>query len=561
METDREKLTLVVTGHVDHGKSTVIGRLLYDTGALPQGTIDRVRVISQETGQPFEFAFLLDAFEEERRQGITIDTTRLQFRTAKRDYLIIDAPGHKEFLKNMISGASDAEAAFLVVDAERGVEEQTRRHAHMLSLLGVGRVGVLVNKMDLVGYSSEVFSRIQDELAAFLWHLGLAAGPFVPLSALAGENILTPSPRLAWHSGPSLIGALDSLPKNARSESLRLPIQDVYKFDDRRIIAGRLASGRIGAGDEILISPGQKKTKVSSLAYWLEKDKKSVALVGESIGLTVADEFFNHRGEVISSVEDPPTVTDRFKASIFWMGKTPLIKNKNYKLKLATFSSEMVVEEIYNLIDSNSLAPLSGAGAVSFNEVAEVAIHAAKALAVDLFADHKETGRFVVVDGYDVAGGGIVTSLLARPASERGFVRGEVVARCEVFEEYYYNLATFSVTKKEAPQAVFQVGDSVPLRGRSYSYPDSFDIVVFRDQVAVRIREGKVQDILALDEYSFASFPLVNGRGFALKVQTPAEWATARSAFLTETTRDEAELAAKYLDFNAYRKIAFIGDE
>ncbi|MDR1677011.1 MAG: 50S ribosome-binding GTPase, partial [Deltaproteobacteria bacterium] len=315
MTGEREKLRLVFTGHVDHGKSTVIGRLLYDTGALPQGTVDKIKRISAETGKHFEFAYLLDAFEEEQKQGITIDTTQLQFKTERRDYVIIDAPGHKEFLKNMISGASDAEAAFLVVDAERGVEEQSRRHAHMLSLLGVRQIGVIVNKMDLVNYRKSTFEEIINDLKKFFSNLGIANDLSIPLSAIEGENVVRASDKLSWYNGPSLIEALDDLKKAPDQEkSLRLPIQDVYKFDDRRILAGRIESGRVEVGDKIMISPGGKVTKVVALAAWLDRDLKDSAGYGESVGLIVEDEFFNRRGEVISLPDNPPKVVDRFKA-------------------------------------------------------------------------------------------------------------------------------------------------------------------------------------------------------------------------------------------------------
>ncbi|MDR2460180.1 MAG: GTP-binding protein [Deltaproteobacteria bacterium] len=556
-ENTRENLKLVVTGHVDHGKSTVIGRLLYDTDALPQGTIDRVREISKETGQPFEFAFLLDAFEEERKQGITLDTTRLQFSTAKRDYLIIDAPGHKEFLKNMISGAADAEAAFLVVDAKSGVEEQTKRHAHMLSLLGIDRVGVLVNKMDLVGYDRAVFFAIQKELTSFLLNLDLVSGPFVPLSALLGENILKPSELMPWYSGPTLIGTLDSLEKITRPQAVRFPIQDVYKFDDRRIIAGRLESGSLKVGDKLLISPGGKKTTIVSFAAWLKKDELTLAHAGQSLGIIVEDEFFNKRGELITAIDGSPKVTDNFKASIFWLGRAPLLKGKKYKLKLATFSSEASIEKIYGLIQSENLAPVAGAAEVSFNEVAEVLIRSKTPLALDLFSEHKVTGRFVLMDGYEVAGGGIVTGITEGAMLLSGFVDGEIRARSEVFEEYVYSLERMLVTKKPGKCFLYHLGDSVPLEGESYNYPDSFDIVVFRDQVAIKIRSGVVSAITRLCDYLYEGFPMVNGRGFALKADSDAKWLELRQALIVPGSLDETELATKYLDFNTYRKISF----
>jgi small GTP-binding protein len=555
----REKLSLVVTGHVDHGKSTVIGRLLYDTGSLPQGAVDRVREISRETGQPFEFAFLLDAFEEERRQGITIDTTRLQFRTERRDYLIIDAPGHKEFLKNMISGASDAEAAFLVVDAQRGVEEQSRRHAHMLSLLGVGRVGVLVNKMDLAGWSEAAFGRIREELSAYLWNLGIEAGPFLPLSALEGENVLVPSARMPWFRGPTLVSALDSIEKPVREEGLRLPIQDVYKFDARRIIAGRVESGAIAAGDEIVISPGRRRTRCVTVESWPEDTGKTSASAGESCGITVADEFFNRRGEVVSLPDDPPEAADSFRASVFWMGRDPLTAGRRYRLKLAADSCGCRVTGIYGRIDSDTLAPSGPAGEAHAGEVCEAAFRLERPVAMDLFSRHRVTGRFVVVDGYDVAGGGIVTGLGIPGETGAGFRAGGVYARASVFDEYSYSLGGGTVEIREPAPCVWAAGDPVPLSGDSFRYPPSFDVLVFRDRAAVRIRDGRVSEVIPLSAYEWDGFPAVNGRGFALKVVGRAEWEGLLEAVARGAAGAEPDPAARWLDFNTYRRIALTG--
>ncbi|MDR1658123.1 MAG: 50S ribosome-binding GTPase [Deltaproteobacteria bacterium] len=612
----RQKLHLVFTGHVDHGKSTVIGRLLYDTGSLPEGTVTKIRRISAETGQPFEMAFLLDAFEEEQKQGITIDTTRLQFKTKKRDYVIIDAPGHKEFLKNMISGAADAEAAFLVIDAQRGVEEQSRRHALMLKLLGISRIGLIINKMDLVGFSQDVFQAVSAELTGFLESLGLSPQVTLPLAALSGENIVAHSQAMTWYHGPTLIEALDGLTKDEGGQgSLRLPLQAIYKFDDRRILAGRIESGQVSVGDEILISPGGKKTKVVSLAAWLDRDLKSQSGAGESVGLMVSDEFFNRRGEIVSLPGEPPAVSDRLRASIFWMGRNPLKIKRRYKLRLATSESEAEITEIVRLVDSETLAaqngrnqaqsssespktmvgvfgpggqtqnaakPISsgpepsssaddahlkieertsGPEEVGFNQVAEVEILLQRQLAFDLFSRHRATGRFVLVDGFDVSGGGIVTEIFERLPVRFGFVGDGLRARCEVFEEYYYDISGMAVSKVTPKEPSYSLGDRVPLTGHSYRYPENFDIAVFRDRVAIRIRDGRVVSLLALQDYAYEGFPIVNGRGFGVLVNSERDWALVREDYDRLTTDNETALAERWLDFNTYRRIPMGGGE
>ncbi|MFC6169887.1 GTP-binding protein [Loigolactobacillus jiayinensis] len=267
---DNSELHIVMVGHVDHGKSTVIGRLLYDTKSLPEGTIDKVKQIAKETGKPFEYAYLLDAFEEEQKQGITIDTTQLKFHTDSREYVIIDAPGHKEFLKNMISGASDAEVAFLIVDAARGVEEQTKRHAYILRLLGIRQIYVLINKMDLVDYEQTRFTAVKAEVSAFLATLQLQAAGFIPVSAYYGENLLQRSAKMPWYTGKSFITTLDSIQAKPTpvDQPLRLPIQDVFKFDDRRIIAGRIEAGALQVDDKIKLYPSGRETVVTEFANW-----------------------------------------------------------------------------------------------------------------------------------------------------------------------------------------------------------------------------------------------------------------------------------------------------
>ena len=333
------ELKIVFVGHVDHGKSTIIGRLLYETHSLPQGIIDKVQRIADETGKNFEYAYLLDAFAEERQQGITIDMTQIQFSTDKRDYLIIDAPGHKEFLKNMISGAANANVAFLVIDAQAGVQEQSRRHAYLLSLLGINQIFVLVNKMDLVAYSQERFNEVTSAMEEFLKPLNVKPAAYIPISGFLGDNVIATSDNLSWYNGNTLIDTLDFITadEGLSKRPLRLPIQDVYKFDERRIVAGRIEAGALEVGDTITIYPEGRKTQIIEIASWLPKDRRTTAQAGESVGIIVKDEFFNKRGELITKDQDTaPNISNRLRASIFWLGKTPLTIGKKYKLKLAT---------------------------------------------------------------------------------------------------------------------------------------------------------------------------------------------------------------------------------
>jgi bifunctional enzyme CysN/CysC len=332
------QLKIVIVGHVDHGKSTLVGRLIHDTGSLPEGKFEAVRAMSERRGMPFEWAFLLDAMQAERDQGITIDTTQIRFRTQKRPYVIIDAPGHKEFLKNMVTGAASSEGALLLIDAHEGVQEQSRRHGYLLHLLGVDQVAVLVNKMDLVGYSADRFGEVAETYRGYLAGLGVRPACIVPISAREGDNMVEHSARMPWYQGPTVVQALDAFePKGTAAERpLRMPVQDVYKLDQRRIIAGRIEAGRLRVGDEVVFSPSNKTVRIKSIEAWQVPEAPQEAEAGQSVGVTLTEQIFVERGEVMSHLEQAPMETNVFKARLFWLGRAPLAAGSSYTLKLGT---------------------------------------------------------------------------------------------------------------------------------------------------------------------------------------------------------------------------------
>lgn len=407
----RPKMNIVIVGHVDHGKSTLIGRLFYDTNSLPDGKYEAVAKVCQDTGKDFEFAFLLDALEEERDQGVTIDTAQAYFSTGKRDYVIIDAPGHKEFLKNMVTGAASADAAILLIDADEGVQEQSRRHGYLLKLLGIKQVTVVINKMDLVDYSRQVFESVKAEYSAFLAQLGVQPAYVIPASAREGDNVASHSPATVWYDGPTVLESLDmftSVPSKLELP-LRMPVQDVYKFDKRRIIAGRVESGLLRVGDRIRFSPSGREGVVNTIERW-SCPRRDYAVPEESIGLTLTEQLFLERGEILSHVDNPPRSSSMLTANLFWLGNRHLVAGRNYTLKLATQELKCQVWSISNIIDTSSLAPTGSISQeVAKNEVATVTFSLKKPVAFDLFSDVIETGRFVLVDNHDVAGGGIIT--------------------------------------------------------------------------------------------------------------------------------------------------------
>ncbi|MGF1463400.1 MAG: adenylyl-sulfate kinase [Maricaulaceae bacterium] len=412
----RDIMRIVIVGHVDHGKSTLVGRMFHDTDSLPEGKVEAIREMCKKRGMPFEYAFLMDAMQAERDQGITIDTSQIWFKTDHRDYVIIDAPGHTEFLKNMITGASQADAALLVIDAGEGVREQSRRHGYLLHLMGIRQVAVAVNKMDLVDYEEEQFRLIKEEYSHYLSTIGVEATHFVPVSAREGDLIAMRTngegkANMDWYEGPTVVDALDGFQVSVppKHKPLRMMVQDVYKFDDRRIIAGRIESGRVRVGDTLLFSPANKTSKVASIESWpSDKEQPQVAEAGQSVGFTLTEQIFVERGNVVSLDVNPPVETDVFKAKVFWLGREPLKRHKTYKIKIGTSETSCQIQEIERIVDTSDLSQTT-AEQVERNQVGEVILRSKRMLALDEFIDNPRTGRFVIVDDYDLAGGGIIS--------------------------------------------------------------------------------------------------------------------------------------------------------
>jgi bifunctional enzyme CysN/CysC len=406
-----QQLKLVIVGHVDHGKSTLVGRLLHDTNSLPDGKMEAILASSKKRGMPFEWSFLMDALQTERDQGITIDTTQIWLRTQQRDVVIIDAPGHKEFLKNMITGAAQADAALVLIDAKEGIREQSKRHGYLLHLLGVRQIAVLVNKMDMVGYSETIFRTIETDYREYLASLGVTPTCFIPISARDGDCIKTHSTHMPWYTGQSVTDMLDifSVAQPDDDQPLRFPVQDVYKFDERRIIAGRIESGSLRVGDTLVFSPANTKVKVASIEAWPVPHQPLMHVsAGQSVGITLSDQIFVERGHVASHEHNAPIITNVFRARIFWLGHKPLEIEKRYKIKLATCEIMSEVRTIEHVIDSDTLEQIK-ATSVTRGNVAEVVFRTRGVVAVDDFNRNAQLGRFVIVQDYDVAGGGIIS--------------------------------------------------------------------------------------------------------------------------------------------------------
>lgn len=412
---DGGHLTIAIVGHVDHGKSTIVGRLLADTHSLPAGKLEKVAAFCAHRGRPLDYALLVDALRDERTQGITIETARVFFRSSRRNYLVMDAPGHVAFLRNMVTGAARADAAVLVIDALEGVQENSRRHGHLLWQLGFRDVVVLINKMDLVGYGEEPFTTVCREYGAFLAEVGVRALCYVPVSGPQGDNITAQSGRMPWYRGPTLLAVLDGIDRveNPRELPLRLPVQAVYRFggggsDDKRIIAGRIVAGRLRCGDELHFFPSGQRSRVASIELYGATSPET-ASAGQSTGLTLTDPIYIQRGDLATRAGDPlPRVARRLRVSVFWLDNEPMRLGSAYVLKLGTATVRATLTGILHVMDEADLKARADARAVHACEVAECTLELASPMACDTIGDLVETARFVIVHDCRIRGGGIV---------------------------------------------------------------------------------------------------------------------------------------------------------
>ena len=444
---------VVTVGHVDHGKSSFIGRLMYELGQVTEEKFQELKNISTKRGMEFEFAFLLDALQEERNQGITIDTTQIFFKTEKRNYIFIDAPGHKEFIKNMITGASSADIAFLIVDVEEGVKEQTKKHAYLLKILGFERVIVLYNKVDKIKYSQEKFDRVNKELESYLSKLEIKVHSSIPISAKNGDNISKKSQKTDWYLGGSVIDILDgfSIDKKDYKDELRFPVQDIYKVGDKRVIVGRVESGKITNDDTLLFLPTNQIVKIKTLESW--PSSKTEYNQGECLGITLDEQIFVDVGNVASRPEKPPKLMNRFEANIFWLSQKKVKLNKKYDMKINTGQYQVSINEIKKVIDTNDLQSKKNYD-VTKNDICELVFHSSQLIPMDNYSDIKSTGRFCLLDENEIVAGGILN--LKNFPDQR-----EVLSESKkniIPEEFYVSEIDRSVMLKHRPGIIWLTG-------------------------------------------------------------------------------------------------------
>ena len=554
-------LKFITCGSVDDGKSTLIGHILYDAKLIyadQEKALELDSKVGSRSGD-IDYSLLLDGLMAEREQGITIDVAYRYFTTDNRSFIVADTPGHEEYTRNMAVGASFADLAVILIDASQGVLVQTRRHARICKLMGIRHFVFAVNKMDLVKYSKSRFDEIVKQIEELKNELSLDDIYIIPLSATEGDNVTVKSENIPWYSGVPLLQYLETVDVDSseEEEGFYLPVQRVCRPDHTfRGFQGQIESGSISVGDEIVTLPSNEKAHVKQILM-TDKDVKT-AFKGQPVTITLDKEVDVSRGCVITKDTNLASYQE-LTASILWMDDEQLTAGKDYLVKLGTKTISGIVSEIKYAVDVNTGEHIP-ADSLTKNGIAVCTILLAEPIAVDLFSKHKTLGELILIDRVSnmTSACGVVDSVeeKADDAKKASFVLGSLEARGDIFEEFFYDTSSLNVLKYQPVKETYTKGDTIPVEGESYKYPDSFDIIVLRDSVAVKVRDRKITDIVPTSEYSYGGVPVVNGRGFEVLADSNEKIQQFLSEYSNLKSINDADFFAKWVKFDTYRKIA-----
>ena len=554
-------LKFITCGSVDDGKSTLIGHILYDAKLIyadQEKALELDSKVGSRSGD-IDYSLLLDGLMAEREQGITIDVAYRYFTTDNRSFIVADTPGHEEYTRNMAVGASFADLAVILIDASQGVLVQTRRHARICKLMGIRHFVFAVNKMDLVKYSKSRFDEIVKQIEELKNELLLDDIYIIPLSATEGDNVTVKSENIPWYNGDPLLQYLETVDVDSseEEEGFYLPVQRVCRPDHTfRGFQGQIESGSISVGDEIVTLPSNEKAHVKQILM-TDKDVKT-AFKGQPVTITLDKEVDVSRGCVITKDTNLASYQE-LTASILWMDDEQLTAGKDYLVKLGTKTISGIVSEIKYAVDVNTGEHIP-ADSLTKNGIAVCTILLAEPIAVDLFSKHKTLGELILIDRVSnmTSACGVVDSVeeKADDAKKASFVLGSLEARGDIFEEFFYDTSSLNVLKYQPVKETYTKGDTIPVEGESYKYPDSFDIIVLRDSVAVKVRDRKITDIVPTSEYSYGGVPVVNGRGFEVLADSNEKIQQFLSEYSNLKSINDADFFAKWVKFDTYRKIA-----
>lgn len=556
-------LKFITCGSVDDGKSTLIGHILYDSKLLyadQEKALELDSKVGSRNGK-IDYSLLLDGLMAEREQGITIDVAYRYFTTDNRSFIVADTPGHEEYTRNMAVGASFADLAVILIDASQGVLVQTRRHARICSLMGIKYFVFAVNKMDLVKYDKATFDKITDQINELKAELDLENVVIIPLSATEGDNVTVKSENIPWYDGKTLLDYLETvdIKSSDNEKGFYMPVQRVCRPDHTfRGFQGQIESGEISVGDEITTLPSNEKAKVKQILV-VDRDNKT-AKVGQPATITLDKEVDVSRGCVLTK-DSEIGVYKKLRASLLWMDDNTLTEGTDYLVKLGTKTIPAIVTKIEYAVDVNTGEHIQK-DELNKNEIALCDILLTEPIVVDKFDNHKTLGELILIDRVTnmTSACGVVEETLEKAdygSHKASFKNGEVEARGDIFEEFYYDSASLNVLKYQPVNNTYSVGDTIPTSGESYNYPDSFDIIVLRDDVAVKVRDKKITDIIPVDKYEYSDVPVINGRGFEVKADSNEEIKNFLAEYKALEDPNDKDFFTKWLKFDTYRKVVF----
>ena len=556
-------LKFITCGSVDDGKSTLIGHILYDSKLLyadQEKALELDSKVGSRNGK-IDYSLLLDGLMAEREQGITIDVAYRYFTTDNRSFIVADTPGHEEYTRNMAVGASFADLAVILIDASQGVLVQTRRHARICSLMGIKYFVFAVNKMDLVKYDKATFDKITDQINELKAELNLENVVIIPLSATEGDNVTVKSENIPWYDGKTLLDYLETvdIKSSDNEKGFYMPVQRVCRPDHTfRGFQGQIESGEISVGDEITTLPSNEKAKVKQILV-VDKDSKT-AKVGQPATITLDKEVDVSRGCVLTKNSEIG-VYKKLKASLLWMDDNTLTEGTDYLVKLGTKTIPAIVTKIEYAVDVNTGEHIQK-DELNKNEIALCDILLTEPIVVDKFDNHKTLGELILIDRVTnmTSACGVVEETLEKAdygTHKASFKKGEVEARGDIFEEFYYDSASQNVLKYQPVNNTYSVGDTIPTSGESYNYPDSFDIIVLRDSVAVKVRDKKITEIIPTSEYQYGNVPVINGRGFEVNASSDEDIKSFLAEYKAYEEDNNNDFFTKWLDFDTYRKVVF----
>lgn len=549
-------LKFITCGSVDDGKSTLIGNILYNSKLL-YADQEKALLLDSKIGSregEIDYSLLLDGLMAEREQGITIDVAYRYFNTEKRSFIVADTPGHEEYTRNMAVGASFADLAIIMVDAKQGVLIQTRRHARICSLMGISHFIFAVNKMDLLNYDEKRFREITAEIDELVEELKLQDVVIIPVSATEGDNVTKKSANMSWYAGETVLEHLENVDvlNKVENNNFYLPIQRVCRPNHKfRGFQGQVESGEVKVGQEIFALPSNESATVKSI---LVGDRyEDSASKGQAVTIQLDREVDVSRGCVLSDSTDIPVVRN-VSVTLLWMDDEPLTVGKEYLIKLGTKKIAGILSSVSYKVDVNTGEKVK-ADSLQKNEIALCQLEFTEKIVADVFLKNSTLGELILIDrvSHATSACGVVETV-ENAEDEVYFYKDDLKAKGYIFEEFFFNLENAFLKRKESDNK-FTVGDEVPVVGESFKYPDNFDILAVEEKLVVKIRDRKVEDIIKLKDYVYKYLPVLDTRGFALRITDQADLDNFLYEYQKGDEENKAYLHNKWFRFETYRRI------